>query len=120
MSSEYFTRTSLHLVRLKIFEWIKILRRHLHQIQGSWAGRNFETELREFTAHDTCTNAEMNPKSATDCQRTQLSNNKFINGILGGGEYAWPGLTVRRILILKAAKLYKCLKGAGYKLAAQQ
>ena len=25
MSSEYFKRTSLHLVRLKIFEWIKCL-----------------------------------------------------------------------------------------------
>ena len=24
MSSEYFTRTSLHLVRLKIFEWINV------------------------------------------------------------------------------------------------
>ena len=31
MSSEYFTRTSLYLVRLEIFEWIKLLRRHLHQ-----------------------------------------------------------------------------------------
>ena len=45
MSSEYFTRTSLYLVRLKIFKWIKFLRRHLHQIQGNWAGRNFVTEL---------------------------------------------------------------------------
>ena len=35
MSSEYFTRTSLYLVRLKIFEWIKLLRRHLRQIQGN-------------------------------------------------------------------------------------
>ena len=35
MSREYFTRTSLYLARLKIFEWIKILRRHLHQIQGN-------------------------------------------------------------------------------------
>ena len=25
MSSEYFMRNSLHLVRLKIFEWIKLL-----------------------------------------------------------------------------------------------
>ena len=46
MSSEYFTRTSLYLIRSKIFEWIKILRRHLHEIQGNWAGRNFVTELR--------------------------------------------------------------------------
>ena len=40
MSSENFTRTSLYLVRLKIFQWIKFLRRHLHQIQRNWAGRN--------------------------------------------------------------------------------
>ena len=46
MSSEYFTRTSLYLVRLKIFEWIEVLRRYLHQIQGNWAGRNFITESR--------------------------------------------------------------------------
>ena len=43
MSSEYFTRTSLYLVRLKILEWIKFLRRRLHQIQENWAGRNFIT-----------------------------------------------------------------------------
>ena len=36
-------RTSLYLVRLKICEWIKLLPRHLHQIQGDWAGRNFIT-----------------------------------------------------------------------------
>ena len=46
MSSEYFTRTSLYLVRLKIFEWMKFLGRHLHQIQGNWAGINFVTESR--------------------------------------------------------------------------
>ena len=46
MSSEYFTRTSLYLVRLKIFEWIKFLRRHLHQIQENGAGRNFITASR--------------------------------------------------------------------------
>ena len=46
MSSEYFTRTSLYLVRLKTFEWMKFLRRHLHQVQGNWAGRNFVTESR--------------------------------------------------------------------------
>ena len=46
MSSEYFTRTSLYLVRLKIFEWIKFLRRHLHQIQENGAGRNFLTASR--------------------------------------------------------------------------
>ena len=46
MSSVYFTRTSLYLVRLKIFEWIKFLRRHLHQIQENGAGRNFITASR--------------------------------------------------------------------------
>ena len=45
MSSEYFTRT-LYLVRLKTFEWIKFLRRHLHQIQENGAGRNFITAPR--------------------------------------------------------------------------
>ena len=63
MSSEYFTRTSLYLVRLKIFEWIKFVRRHLHQIQGNWAGRNFVTELRVNS--QLITNAEMNLKSTT-------------------------------------------------------
>ena len=46
MSSEYVTRTSLYLDRLKIFEWMKFLKRHLHQIQGNWAGRNFLTASR--------------------------------------------------------------------------
>ena len=32
-------------VRLKIFKWIKFVRRHLHQIQ--WVGRNFITASRE-------------------------------------------------------------------------
>ena len=32
--SEYFTRTSQYLVRLKILEWIEFLRRHLHQIHS--------------------------------------------------------------------------------------
>ena len=43
MSSEYFTRTSLYLVRLEICECIKLLRRHLHQFQENGAGRNFIT-----------------------------------------------------------------------------
>ena len=67
MSSEYFTRTSLHLVRLKIFEWIKCLRRHLHQIQGNWAGRNFVTESRvnsRLITHARM-HTEMNLKSTT-------------------------------------------------------
>ena len=35
LSSEYFTRTSLYLVSLKIFEWMKFRRRRLHQFQGN-------------------------------------------------------------------------------------
>ena len=46
MNSEYFTRTSLYLVRLEIFEWIKLLRRHLHQFQENGAGRSFITASR--------------------------------------------------------------------------
>ena len=58
MSSEYFTRTSLYLVRLKIFEWIKFLRRHLRQIQGNYGGRNFITASRVNSRliHYTCKN----------------------------------------------------------------
>ena len=33
MSYEYFTRTSLYLVRLNIFEWIKFVRKHLIYIK---------------------------------------------------------------------------------------
>ena len=50
----YCTRISLYLVRLKTFEWIKLLRRHLPQ------------------------KVEMNLNSI------QLSNNIFPNGIFGG------------------------------------
>ena len=65
MSSEYFKRTSLHLVILKIFELIKCLRRHLHQIQVNGAGRNFVTESRvdsRFIRHARMP-TEMNLKS---------------------------------------------------------
>ena len=46
MSGEYVMRTSLYLDRLKIFEWMKFLRRHLRQIWGNWVGWNFPTALR--------------------------------------------------------------------------
>ena len=67
MSSKYFKRTSLHLVRLKIFEWIKYARRHLHQIQGNGAGRNFVTESRVNSRLITHARmyTEMNLKSTT-------------------------------------------------------
>ena len=94
MSSEYFPRTSLYLVRLKIFEWIKFLRRYLHQIPENCAGRNFITALR--------VNSQLIMQTMQECrdeseiyyyQHIQLSNKKFMNGIVERGD-AWPGLTV--------------------------
>ena len=82
MSSEYVTRTSLYLDGLRIFEWMKFLRRHLHQIQGNWAGRNFLSASRVnswLIAH-----ARMQRWiEVYKYQRIQLLNNKFIYGILG-------------------------------------
>ena len=101
MSSEYFTRTSLYLVRLKIFEWIKLLRRHLHQIQGNGAGRNFITASRvnsRLITHAKMQRSIWNLQLAT----VQLLNNKFINGCWEGGGYAWPGLTVNRVVVQHA------------------
>ena len=80
MSSEYFKRTSLHLVRLKIFEWIKFLRRYLQQIQGTRAGRNFVTESRvnsRFITHARM-HTEMNLKSTT----TKGFNFRIINTLM--------------------------------------
>ena len=53
MSSEFFRRISPHLDRFKIFEWIKLLRRHLHQIEGKWASRTFNHNnlAWKFTSH---------------------------------------------------------------------
>ena len=66
MGSEYFTRTSLYLVRLKIFGWIKFLRRHLHQIQENSAGRNCITASRvNSRLIYAYKNAEINLKSTT-------------------------------------------------------
>ena len=57
MSSEYVTRTSLYLDRLKILEWMKFLERHF--IQRNCASRNFRNCLAcEFTANYTCKNAQ--------------------------------------------------------------
>ena len=73
-----------------IFEWTKLLERHLHQIQEKWAGRNIfiNTNACEFTAHCTRRNVKMNLKSTT--------NNGFwiINSLIESWGYAWPGLTV--------------------------
>ena len=91
-SSENFTRTFLYLVILKVFEWIKFLRRHLHQIQGNRAGRNFVKSCIacDVTAHYTCKNAEMNLKSTT----TNRFNFQIINTLMESWGYTWPGLTV--------------------------
>ena len=82
MSSEYFKGTSLYLVRLKTFEWIKCLRRHLHQIQGNGACRNFVTKslvnLRLITP---CKNVHRDESEIYNFQRFNLiSNNKYITG----------------------------------------
>ena len=87
MSSEYFTRTSLYLVRLKIFEWIKL---HLHQIQRNWGGRNVVISC-EFTAHYACKNEEINLKSTF----TNEFNFPIINSLMESWGYAWPGLTAK-------------------------
>ena len=74
MSSEYFKRTSLHLVRLKIFEWIKCLLEDLYikfgetelveisQLNRVWIRGSFNTHARMHT--------EMNLKSTTTNRST--------------------------------------------------
>ena len=75
--SRYRTRTSLYLVRLKIFEWIKFLRRHLHQIQENGTGRNFITASRVNSGLITRAR-EINLKSTT----TDRVNFRIINSSL--------------------------------------
>ena len=76
MSSEYFMITSLYLVRLKIFQWIKFLQRDQESIKKKrWECRD-ESEIYNY-------------------KRIQLLNNILINVILGLEGYGWPGLTVR-------------------------
>ena len=86
-TSVKFTRTSLYLVRLKIFEWIKL---HLYQIQRNWADRNFAISC-EFTAHYACKNEDINLKSTT----TNGFNFPIINSLMESWRYAWPGLTAK-------------------------
>ena len=86
-TSVKFTRTSLYLVRLKIFEWIKL---HLHQIQRNWGGRNVVISC-EFTAHYACKNEEINLKSTF----TNEFNFLIINSLMESWGYAWPGLTAK-------------------------
>ena len=78
MTNGYFTRNSLYLIRLRIFERLKLLRRQLHQIQGNWAG--------EFTAYYAHKNANLNLTLVIGMTTEFIFqiNNQFINGILGG------------------------------------
>ena len=74
------------MVRVKIFKWVKIHRRHLRQIQGHLAGRNFVTES-SVNIHSSLRMQECRHESENYNQllsTVQLSNNKFINVIMGG------------------------------------
>ena len=75
------------MVRLKMFEWIKFLRRHLHQIQGNWVEKFHNCLPWE------CKNAEVNLKSRSAKGFNLRITNSLMGGG-GGGGYAWPGLTV--------------------------
>ena len=77
-------RTSLYLVRLKIFEWIKLLRRHIYQYR--------ETELVEisqlpYVFHNSLHMQECRNESEIYMYNYKLiqllNHNKLINGILG-------------------------------------
>ena len=120
MSSEYFMRTSLYLVRLKIFEWIKLLRRNLRQIQGNWGGRNFITASRvNSRIHYACKNAEMNLTFTT----TNGFDFWILSSLMKSWGYAWPGLKIKLnlnrkvqfnckthcVCFLQCGLYYKCL-----------
>ena len=72
----------------KSLNGFNFLERHLHQIQGNLAGRNFVTVSRVNSR--LIKNAEMNLKSTT----TNGFNFRIINSLWNLGGYAWPGLTV--------------------------
>ena len=60
---------------MKIFEWIKLLRRHLRQIQGNWGGRNFK--LPHVWLHGSLRMQECRDESEIYIyKRIQLLNNK--------------------------------------------
>ena len=89
MISEYFTRTSLYLVSLKIFEWVEFIQDIYIKFR--------ETELIEISllpwvwTHGSSRMQECRDESEIyNYQRIQLSNTKFINVILGGTlDLAW-------------------------------
>ena len=91
-SSEYVTRTSLYLDRLKIFEWVKFLRRHLHQMQENWAVRNFLTASCVNSRSLGIKNTETNLKSI----RTNGFNFRIINSLMKswGVHLTWLDCTV--------------------------
>ena len=93
---EYFTRTSLYLVMLKIFRWIKFLPRHLHQFQGNWGSRNFITA--SWIHGSLRMNAEINMKYII----TNGFNLWIINSLKESWGYAWTGLTVK---VIRSAKM---------------
>ena len=64
ISSEYFMITSLYLVRLKIFQWIKFLQRDQGSIKKKRRESRDESEIYNY-------------------KRIQLLNNILINVILG-------------------------------------
>ena len=112
MTSEYFRKFSLYLDTFKNFEWIKLLRRHLHKIQGKWAGRNFITTSRANSLLITHTLECRDESEIYNYQWIPLSNNEFINGSWGS---AWPGLNVSRVLFnskhdqCRACFVFHCL-----------
>ena len=81
ISSEYVTRTSLYLDRLKIFEWMKFLKRHLHQILGNRAGRNFLTASR--------VNSQLITHARMQRWIWATSTNRFNFGIINSLMESW-------------------------------
>ena len=76
-------RTSLYLVRLKIFEWIKLLRRHIYQYRET--AELVEISELPYVFHSSLHMQECRKESETyNYKLIQLLNhNKLINGILG-------------------------------------
>ena len=81
--SNISTITFLYLVRLKIFGWIKLLRRHLHQFRETVLIEISEL-LRVWIDGKLCIQECRVESEIYNYQRIELSQNKFINGILRG------------------------------------
>ena len=77
MSSEYFTRTSLYLVRFEDLWVDKIALKTLTSIQGNWAGRNVITAL--VWIHSSLCMQECRDESEIyNYQQIQLMNNSLM------------------------------------------